>query len=464
MANRAAETMTQLGQRTASEMGEIVRSGSRRQSQILREIADARARGDIAKAQMLSQMVQQVGQVPQEVRGFQDVMRKRKMEERGMQLQEDQLKAQAERQAFLADQAKQQAVVDRMAVVKDDAGYKRAVNELGVTGILPRDAVEMALATPWTPELGEEFRALKYGPPTAKEGFTLTPGGKRYDASGKLIADAAPTPEKPEKPTSQIVMGIKDGKRKPYKITFDDNGEPIIPAGVELEQKPEVEMTPYQKEQLRLGQERLDLSKSRPPQGAQGSWTPLMQDGKLVYFNPTTGEQRASPEGARPASGAAGKPPTAAELRAFNFFMRADDAVKQLDELESVIAEKGLIGQTRLKYAPNFLQTQEGQLYEQAQRQFTEARLRKDSGAAIPPHEYDNDKRTYFSQPGDTSVTLERKRKARSKLREALKVESGRAYQESFEEEGSQGRGARSGGAPPGTGKIKLPSGIEITY
>ena len=137
------------------------------------------------------------------------------------------------------------------------------------------------------------------------------------------------------------------------------------------------------------------------------------------------------------------KPPTAANLRTFGFYMGAKDAVDVLDQLESDVQSLGLLAQGWQKWAPNFLQTQLGQTYEQTQRQFTEARLRKDSGAAIPEHEYENDKRTYFVQPGDTPVTLERKKAARAVLIQALQRESGRAYTQSFGEE------AGAGGADP---------------
>lgn len=129
------------------------------------------------------------------------------------------------------------------------------------------------------------------------------------------------------------------------------------------------------------------------------------------------------------------KPPTAQNLRVFGFYMRAKDAVDVMDEIEKDVQSMGTGEQYWTALMPNVLQTQLGQTLDQTQRQFTEARLRKDSGAAIPPHEYENDKRTYFVQPGDTKETLERKRKARGVLINALKMESGRAYTQSFGED-----------------------------
>jgi hypothetical protein len=135
---------------------------------------------------------------------------------------------------------------------------------------------------------------------------------------------------------------------------------------------------------------------------------------------------------ARATATATTKPASAAEKRTMNFYMRAAEADTELEKLEESVKKKGLGGQVRLKFAPNWAQSDENQVYQQLQRQFTEARLRKDSGAAIPPHEYENDARTYFAQPGDSIEVLDRKREARKNLLSALKQEAGRAVPEFF--------------------------------
>lgn len=121
------------------------------------------------------------------------------------------------------------------------------------------------------------------------------------------------------------------------------------------------------------------------------------------------------------------KQPSGNETRNLGFFVRAKQASEDIGTVEDQITKLDLAGQTRLKYAPNMLQTQTGQLYTQAQRAFTEARLRKDSGAAIAVSEYQNDARTYFAQPGDSPETMEQKRAARRAILSALATESGRA-------------------------------------
>ena len=125
---------------------------------------------------------------------------------------------------------------------------------------------------------------------------------------------------------------------------------------------------------------------------------------------------------------------TGAERQSLAYFNRAKDASENIADLEPKIAKLGLTGQVGMHVLPNFLQSQDGQLYRQAQRSFTEARLRKESGAAIPSHEYENDAKTYFAQPGDSVETQKQKRAARDKVLEGLAYAAGKAYDEFYGE------------------------------
>jgi hypothetical protein len=122
------------------------------------------------------------------------------------------------------------------------------------------------------------------------------------------------------------------------------------------------------------------------------------------------------------------KQPTVSEQGSLIFFSRMKEAVDNLDAVEGEIRGLWLFGQAQLNYLPSFLQSNEQQLYTQAAQQFTEARLRKDSGAAIPPQEFANDRRMYFPQPGDNADVLDQKRQARSTALSAIRQASGNAY------------------------------------
>lgn len=128
------------------------------------------------------------------------------------------------------------------------------------------------------------------------------------------------------------------------------------------------------------------------------------------------------------------KAPTVSEQQSLVFFSRMKEAVDNLDAVEGKIRGLGTVGQLQLNYAPAIAQTTDQQRYTQASRQFTEARLRKDSGAAIPEGEFANDRRMYFPQPGDSKETLEQKRKARETALSAIRQASGNAYWELYGE------------------------------
>lgn len=128
------------------------------------------------------------------------------------------------------------------------------------------------------------------------------------------------------------------------------------------------------------------------------------------------------------------KPVTGAERQSLAYFNRAKQASDDIQSIEDKVSKSGLMAQGQLQYAPNILQTKEQQAYRQGQRAFTEARLRKESGAAIPPQEFENDSQTYFAQPGDSPETIEQKRKAREVVLQGLAFASGRAYEEYYGE------------------------------
>lgn len=159
-----------------------------------------------------------------------------------------------------------------------------------------------------------------------------------------------------------------------------------------------------------------------------------------------------------------GKPSNGMEKRALNFFNRAKQASEDLEKIEDGVARSGVIAQTYREWAPNFMQTGRGQQYTQAQRAFTEARLRKDSGAAIPENEFANDRKTYFVQAGDSPATVEQKRRARNALLASLGFESGRALREFYDDEATglieeYKAKARGGTAAPKAGGGAAPTG-----
>lgn len=223
--------------------------------------------------------------------------------------------------------------------------------------------------------------------------------------SGQVVASGAPKPEKITygAPVAVTVNGRKTTARPGSDGFFYVAGKKID-GDVQLYEKPTADSDPLSKQ----------TEWAIPP----GATEPQLMTKEEIR---RTGAKR--PAGAD-------KPSSGQQKRALNFFNRAQQADNDLEQLEPEIAKMGLAGQTWQAVMPNFLQTERGQLYTQAQRAFTEARLRKDSGAAIPEQEFANDRKTYFVQPGDSEATIAQKRRARGTLLASLGFESGQALGE----------------------------------
>ncbi|NDB69591.1 MAG: hypothetical protein EB015_16620 [Methylocystaceae bacterium] len=92
----------------------------------------------------------------------------------------------------------------------------------------------------------------------------------------------------------------------------------------------------------------------------------------------------------------------------------------------------------------------EYQQAEQAQRQFIQAWLRRTSGAAISPAEFEAEGRKFFPQPGDGPDVIAQKAAARKAAREGLLTGTTPAFQRDY-----QGVGSSTASDIPGVKSIK---------
>ena len=77
----------------------------------------------------------------------------------------------------------------------------------------------------------------------------------------------------------------------------------------------------------------------------------------------------------------------------------------------------------------NYLVSEAYQKYDQAQRDFVNAVLRRESGAVISDAEFANARKQYFPQPGDTPAILEQKRRNRHEAIKGFAAGAGPSYQ-----------------------------------
>lgn len=76
----------------------------------------------------------------------------------------------------------------------------------------------------------------------------------------------------------------------------------------------------------------------------------------------------------------------------------------------------------------NFALTPEQQTFFQAERNFINAVLRRESGAVISPEEFSNARMQYIPQPGDSPQVLEQKRRNRETVQRSFARDAGPSY------------------------------------
>lgn len=122
--------------------------------------------------------------------------------------------------------------------------------------------------------------------------------------------------------------------------------------------------------------------------------------------------------------GTNGKPLTAAQLTAKGYYDRTIEADKIVSELGSKFT--GVMSYIA-QYAPNAIKSADRQRYEQAQRDFINAVLRPESGAAISDSEFDSAAKQYFPRPGDSKSVVDQKARNRQTKIKSLGLQAGQA-------------------------------------
>lgn len=150
-----------------------------------------------------------------------------------------------------------------------------------------------------------------------------------------------------------------------------------------------------------------------------------------------------------------------AESKAAGFAARMSAAEGILTGLERQGVHTGNEGDTvagALGTAGNYLMSEEGQQYRQAQKDWVRAKLRRESGAVIGVEEMADEIATYFPMPGDSPKVVEQKRQARVRAMEAIRLSGGKAS-EALEKVIDPHKEATEEPAPKATGTA--PDGVD---
>jgi len=132
------------------------------------------------------------------------------------------------------------------------------------------------------------------------------------------------------------------------------------------------------------------------------------------------------------------KAPTEFQGKSAAFGLRAEEADKTLRDLQGsyspsainsklTVSDFPLIGGLAGAATNKFALSDTDQRAEQAQRDFVNAILRQESGAAIGAQEFDNARKQYFPQPGDSGAVIAQKARNRQLAIQGLQSNAGRA-------------------------------------
>jgi hypothetical protein len=146
------------------------------------------------------------------------------------------------------------------------------------------------------------------------------------------------------------------------------------------------------------------------------------ENGNPVYFQPSKeGGKPAIIPGVRPEA----KPPNESQTNAAGFAARLEKANADLEKL-AFIPSVRTQAISAMPFSNSFLSDQQQQ-FDQAQRNFINAVLRRESGAAIGPSEFESAQKQYFPQPGDKAAVLEQKKQSREQAIKSMRDAAGRA-------------------------------------
>jgi hypothetical protein len=196
-----------------------------------------------------------------------------------------------------------------------------------------------------------------------------------------------------------------------------------------------------------------------PKDGPQQGWQWVKRNGQEVYTSRVqTGDEKLSSDGPLKT--------TEQERRFANLYVQAQDALGVVNETEGALTEKEMYQIFTLPQEELIGMVNRNELSENAKRylrafeQFTEARLRSVSGAAVTDAEYARDRRTYAKQYGETAKVNEDRVRGRKTVLDGLRIGAGRALDAGGERQEAVTTGPKEGATRPIPGY----PGTELTY
>lgn len=142
--------------------------------------------------------------------------------------------------------------------------------------------------------------------------------------------------------------------------------------------------------------------------------------------------KRARLAGEIKASSASEKPGTKEEKDAAGYARRMEQSEDVFTNLSKVGFDPTSLKVQAQRHLPDFLESfkpEKLKAQEQAERNFINATLRRESGAAISPQEFSSAEKQYFPRAGDTPAILAQKAANRAQTYEGVKTSAGKIYE-----------------------------------
>lgn len=204
-----------------------------------------------------------------------------------------------------------------------------------------------------------------------------------------------------------------------------------------------------------LQTQQFELTKQQAADAARGYEYKEVDDGQggktLVRIHKATGAIERPPIQGIPTEPASPYTPTQklteGESKDRGYVMRMAEAHKTITGLENINEGfQGMVGGVaagrpfiRDSAAFNAIASSDRQKALQAQRNFVNAVLRRESGAVISDSEFQNAQRQYFPQPGDGPEVISQKRVNRMQAIEGMMTGAGRGFQPPADYVGTKG-------------------------
>lgn len=173
-----------------------------------------------------------------------------------------------------------------------------------------------------------------------------------------------------------------------------------------------------------------------PSPETYGALTPVVDptSGQVTYVRPGSRGSIQKVEGYTPPP----KAPTQEQVVAGTYANKIQDAEDVLGKFGagSPFTVPSVKEQFKadIPFVGNQLIKEDTQSYKVAERAFIEAWLRKTSGAVISPSEFEQARKQYIPQPGDTNQIIEQKRQARQRVLQGMVKGAGQYYEDTSSE------------------------------